>query len=444
MKKLFILIITAFILWGCSGSSASSKKPNIIILSIDTLRADHLHCYGYPHNTSPNIDGFAEENVLFEFAYTPIPKTSAAFCSMMTGLHPFIHKCLPNRGTIRADLTTLAEALKGNGYQTTAVVDNANLAKSYQFNQGFDEYVEVWNKTEIKAESTPYITRKTLEFLESPPGKPFFFWANYIEPHTPYIPPAAYVKPMPPGRDIRTVKPGMIAGNNVVIRSSNRHDEGYHTSLYDGAVRYVDSEIGRILTAFKASPLSKNTILIITADHGEDLGEHNFFFNHGPLTFNAASRVPMIIHWPGKPARRVRRTVSIMDVTPTILQSLEINPPEYPMQGKNLFTHRTQRNLILFGMLGTHGVVSGHYHYVQVHKKLQRQLGLDPAYIFHILKDPYERENRIEEFRNLANTLSKRYKAYFGQHGYLKRKGNTTEPKLTEKEKKSLKTLGYL
>lgn len=444
MKKPFILIFAAFILWGCSGNQGSPEPPNIMIISIDTLRADHLHCYGYPHETSPNIDQFAKENVLFEFAYTPIPKTSAAFCSMMTGLHPFIHKCRPNRGTVQEHLTTLAEALKKKGYRTSAVVDNANLAKSYQFNQGFDKYIEVWNETETKAESTPFITRSIIDFLKKPRKKPFFFWANYIEPHTPYIPPQEHIQPRPPGRDIRTVKPGMIAGNIVVIRSSKRYEEGYHTSLYDGAIHYIDSEIGRILDVFRASSFSKNTILIITADHGEDLGEHNFFFNHGPLTFNAASRVPLIIHWPGKQSRRVRRPVSIMDITPTLMETIGISAPAYPLQGKNLFTNRAQRNLILFGMLGTQGVVSRHYHYVQVQKKLQKQLGLEPAYIFHILKDPYERINRIGEFRNLADTLSKRYKAYYGRHGYLKKNKKSKEPKLTEKEKKSLKTLGYL
>lgn len=444
MKKALIMIVLPLLLWGCGERSTNKKLPNIILLTIDTLRADHLHCYGYEYETSPHLDRFAAQSTLFEYTYTPIPKTSAAFCSMLTGLHPFIHKCAPNRGTVNKRLTTLAEALSTKGYQTEAVVANANLAKVFQFDQGFANYIEVWNEIETKEESAPFITGKVIDFLESPQKKPFFIWANYIDPHTPYIPPTEHIQPRPPGRDIREVKPKLIAGMHREMNQKGRFNEGHFTSLYDGSIHYVDSQIGRILDHIEKSGLHENSIIIISADHGEDLGEHNFYFNHGPLTFNAASRVPLMIRWPGKQPRRVRRVVSIMDITPTLFDALDIPAPKYPLQGRNLFTDRTQRRLKLFGQLGTFGMVAGHYHYIEVLPQLQRQLGLEPRYIFNILKDPYEKENLIAEFSNLADSLSREYKAYFSRHGYMNTKNKAPAPELTEKEKRDLKTLGYL
>jgi len=444
MKKTLTILAISILLWGCSGNPAGKDMPNIILITIDTLRADHLHCYGYEYETSPNLDRFAAQSTLFEFAYTPIPKTSAAFCSMMTGLHPFIHKCAPNRGTVNPRLTTLAEALTAKGYRTEAVVANANLSKKFKFDQGFSTYVEVWNRIATKEESSPFITGKLLEFLESSPKQPFFIWANYIEPHTPYLPPAEHIQARPPGRDIRDVKPRLIAGMQREMNQKGHFEEGHFIALYDGAVHYVDSQIGRVLDRIEKSGLYENSIVIISADHGEDLGERNFYFNHGPLTFNAASRVPLMIRWPGKPPRRVHRVVSIMDITPTLFQALNIPAPSYPLQGRNLFTDRTQRRLKLFGQLGTFGMVAGHHHYVEVIPQLQRQLGLAPKYIFNILKDPYETQNLAEEFSNLADSLSKEFKAYFSRHGYMNAKQKTKSPELTEKEKRDLKTLGYL
>jgi hypothetical protein len=133
-----------------------------------------------------------------------------------------------------------------------------------------------------------------------------------------------------------------------------------------------------------------------------------------------------------------------MDITPTLFDALDIPAPKYPVQGRNLFTDRTQRRLKLYGQLGTFGMVAGHYHYIEVLPQLQRQLGLEPRYIFNILKDPNEKENLIAGFSNLADSLSREYKAYFSRHGYMNSKHKPPAPELTEKEKRDLKTLGYL
>jgi choline-sulfatase len=140
-------------------SSRQEERPNIILISIDALRADHLSLYGYPYQTSPHIDELAKRSTVFEYAYSLIPKTSASFASLMTGLHPFIHRTQPNQDSLNEKFITLAEALKLRNYSTEAIVDNSNLSPKYKFNQGFDRYITVWEDREKREESTPYITQ---------------------------------------------------------------------------------------------------------------------------------------------------------------------------------------------------------------------------------------------------------------------------------------------
>lgn len=438
--------MTVFTFQSCSTDSEETKQneTNIILLAVDTLRADHLHTYGYSYQTSPHIDAFARQSLLFEYAYCPIPKTSASFASMLTGLHPFIHKTRPNRGYLKEKYLTLAETLKLKGYHTHAVVDNANLAKKFLFHQGFDEYVEVWDHIEEKEQSTPFITQKILSFLNDYDKKrPFFLWVNYIEPHTPYVPPAQFVEERPKGRDISQVKPKIIAAMRRIIKQKDIYDEGHYIGLYDGAVKYVDAEIGKVIDLFFKKGLQQNTIFIITADHGEDLGERNFYFNHGPLTFNAASRVPLIVYMPGLKSRRIKTPVSNMDIYPTLLNRLDLEAP-YPLQGADLLRPPKNRPLYMIGQVGSIGVVENNLHYVRVFPKLAKALGIEETHLYEIYADPYEHTNIFSQYKPRAASLNKKYQHYYKTHGYLKAGQKQEEKPLSEKEKKSLKTLGYL
>jgi len=223
------------------------ERPNIILISIDALRADHLSLYGYPYQTSPQIDEFAKRSTVFEYAYSLIPKTSASFASLMTGLHPFILRTQPNQDSLNEKFITLAEALKLRNYSTEAIVDNSNLSPKFKFNQGFDRYITVWEDREKREESTPYITQKVLEFLAHPPGKPFFLWAHYIEPHFPYVPPSRFIEDRPEGRVLGEIPRAILVGNlsTAVDRQSKK---GHYLALYDAAIKYVDSEFGKIMS----------------------------------------------------------------------------------------------------------------------------------------------------------------------------------------------------
>ncbi len=435
------LTIILAIFCGHSGQN-KSEEFNFIIITVDALRADHLSTYGYQYQTSPNIDEFAKKSTLFEYAYCPIPKTSASFASFMTGLHPFIHKTAPNRDLLKEKYITLAEALKLRGYYNFAVVDNPNLSKRFKFHQGFDQYMEVWDKTDKKIESTPYITDKVNEFLRDNKKRPFLLWAHYVETHTPYLPPEEFVEERPKGRIIEKIKDKIIAGERKYMDENS--DEGYFLSLYDGAVNYIDSEFKKIIDLIYEKNYHKNSIIIFSSDHGEELGEYNFFYNHGPLTFNSSARVPLIIYIPKEKARRIKYPVSLLDIYPTILDKVGLSLP-YEIQGVNLFEKPKQRYLFIKGHLGTRSVVYNSYHLVKVLPDLSKKLGLGNDYFFDILEDPYEKENISHKRKELQAFLDTKYMEFFNQHGYLNNKAEKEQKvPLSQKELERLKSLGYI
>jgi arylsulfatase A-like enzyme len=446
-KRKNAIVFTIILLTGLLASCGLFQKdktdrPNIIIITVDALRADHLSTYGYPYKTSPHIDDFADRSILFEYAYCPIPKTSASFASFMTGLHPFIHKTRPNRDSLKEKYITLAEALKLKGYYNAAVVDNANVSKHYKFHQGFDQYIEIWNEISKKQESTPSITQKVLEFLNNNERKPFFLWAHYIETHTPYLPPEQFVEERPQGRIIKKIERKIIAGERKYMTDDS--DEGYFTSLYDGAVKYIDSEFEKITSLIFEKKYHKNSIIIFSSDHGEDLGEYNFFYNHGPLTFNASARVPLILSVPGERSRRIKYPVSLMDVYPTLLSKVGLSLP-YNIQGRDLFTAPAQRYLFIKGHAGTDAVVINNYHLVRVSSTLSKKLDLKRIHFFDIYEDPYEKNNISHKKQRLQDAMANEYDQFFKKHGYLnKMSPEEKEPPLTKEELESLKALGYI
>lgn len=445
MKKylLYIFIVTLLTVSSiqCDKTGLKQKENlNIIIITVCTLRADHLSTYGYEYKTSPNIDAFAEESLLFEYAYCPVPKTSGSYASFMTGLHPFVHKTRPIMDSLDQRHITLAEILRMKGYYNFAVIDNTNLSKKYNFNQGFDEYIEVWNEIEEKKESTPFITKTVLDFLEETKNKPFFLWANYLETHTPYIPPEKFVEKRPPGRDLRKVKNKLIGTGNIKLDKNT--NEGYFLSLYDGAVKYIDSEVGKIFNLIYEKGYHKNSIIIFSADHGEALGEHNYYYSHGLLTFNASARVPLIMRLPEKKSKRLKYPVSLMDIYPTILYKVGLFPP-YEIQGISLFEKIKDRMIFIYGCDKSRAVVHHKYHSIKIMPEFSKRLNINSHYLFNNFKDSFQKENLYKDKKKLFDFMDSEFDKFFEKHGYLDSKQNNTS-KLSQKEIEALKALGYL
>jgi len=313
------------------------------LITIDTLRADHLSSWGYERETSPVIDELVRQGVRFEQAQVQWPKTGPSFASMMTATYPKDNGIVRQVGIpVPCAFRLLAEELSALGYQTQAVVANGAVGREFFFDQGFDGYVETWkveeqyegrnwrNRRRRDANRAERVTDLALESarrLER--TRPYFLWVHYLDPHAPYSPPGEHrdlfqddeffdpaervkIDSTKARREI-----GAIGKNDVVDREDRL---AFYVARYDAEIRYTDQEIGRLLAGLHAEGLDRNRVTVVTADHGESLGEHNYYFSHGRLPFQTCLRVPLIFHWPGAlEARSDGDPVALIDLAPTLL-----------------------------------------------------------------------------------------------------------------------------
>src|SRR6267154_4894310 len=267
----------------CPGLFAESKPAlNLVIITIDTLRADHLGCYGDKQIRTPNIDALASESVRFERAYTPVPVTLPAHTVIFTGTYPTLsgmHDFSGNK--LNSNQPTLATVLRQQGYATGAVIGSAVLDSRFGLNQGFDFYYDHFDFNRLQESNLEAMERPgnvvadvTLDWLGKNSGSKFFLWMHLYDPHYPYRPPAPY-------------------------------SDQYKDRLYDGEIAFADAQVGRIIAFLKAKDLYRNTLIVLSGDHGESLGEHGEK-THGFFIYNATLHVPVIIHLPqGRSARTV-------------------------------------------------------------------------------------------------------------------------------------------
>ncbi len=319
------------------------KRPNVLLLTIDTLRADHLSLHGYRRATSPRIDAFAREAAVFERAYTYWPKTRGSFVALLTGRRDSQTGYSKTHPGLLGFNPTLAGALKEAGYRTAAVIDNGNLAADHGYAQGFEEYRETWQEKDLRTEMdrTRAITEAGARFLHSAGSdRPFLLWLHYVNPHAPYEPPApfdtAFLDEEGRGGETLPVVAGFHGGIPRRWEKPGQRRLGYYVAQYDGEIAAVDQEVGRVLAALRSSGRAEDTVVVITSDHGESLGEHDYYFDHGEDLFEPSLRVPLLVRVPGgAPAARVHALASLLDVVPTVLDAVKVSYPA-DLAGKSL------------------------------------------------------------------------------------------------------------
>jgi arylsulfatase A-like enzyme len=307
------------------------SRPNIILITIDTLRAGHLSCYGYPRQTSPTLDRLAQEGVRFASAYSHVELTKPSHETMLTGLYPPSHGVLSNRDRLALDVVTVPQRLQQLGYHTVGMVSGAHMGPEFGTDRGIDDFY-VCPTVRRPAGDT---TRIALEWLNMLQQEPFFMWIHYFDPHAPYLPPqpynlfyntadAPYRKPM---ADIPLPANWgdwfEVEGWPPPIR-----DVAEMITQYDGAIAYTDANIARLLACLDELGLSERTLLVVTADHGEGFGEHGVVFNHFGL-HEEMLHVPLIMHAPGRlSAQEVTELVGHIDLGPTLLDLLGQQIPQ--------------------------------------------------------------------------------------------------------------------
>jgi arylsulfatase A-like enzyme/tetratricopeptide (TPR) repeat protein len=293
------------------------EKPNVILVTMDTTRADHLACYGYPNIKTPNLDALAGRGVLFEQAATAAPLTLPAHCTIMTGMYPTYHGVRVNGNTALSDeQTTVAEVLSARGYRTGAFIGAFVLDGRWGLKQGFQYYDDQFDLNKYKHLDLGAIQKPgnqvmdaALAWLEEQKKSSFFAWIHLYDPHLPYDPPEPY-------------------HSEYSLRGP--------TGLYDGEIAFMDEQIGRCVAWLEKNDLNKNTILVLIGDHGEGLGSHGEGA-HGYFIYDYAVHVPFLVitPFPELRGKRVSSQVSSVDVFPTLLDLAHIAAP-LKTQGRSL------------------------------------------------------------------------------------------------------------
>ena len=331
---------------------------NIIIISFDSLRADHVGYFGYSKNTTPNIDKFCDESTVFKNAVTQGHWTLPSFASIFTSTYPSVHgelKGINNTSLgkkIPKNLVTLPEILKKNNYTTFGISSIPYFSSIYGFDRGFDTFDDSWGfnsfdnvQGELKMvyDFLPNVTDEAVGFIRNNSNKKFFLLVHYNSPHAPYNnTPLEYIQDIPSNANITHLL--NIAGqegqldNETVVNNLSPEEIAFIRSAYDGKIRYADSEINKILNEVKNQHLEGKTIIVIMSDHGENLGEYGYFGHGRETPNNETAYVPLIVKIPNTEPQTINRYVQTMDIAPTLLDAAGIEKPDY-YQGRNLFSN---------------------------------------------------------------------------------------------------------
>lgn len=428
MKKKSLLLLALFLLLAGGlflllRKGEKDFKPNVLIITLDTTRADHIGAYGCKSAQTPNIDRLAGEGTIFRNCYAQLPLTLPSHCTLFTGRYPMAHNVRNNGKYFLNDSEfTLAEALHAEKYQTYAVIAAFVLLSKFGLHQGFDIYDDILNphelahnfKSEIPATK---VYDKFSGWLAKNSSQNFFAWVHFYDAHDPYNPPAAFAKRF---------------ANNPLGR-------------YDGEIAYVDMYVGKIIDDLRDRGLLEKTLLLIVGDHGEAFGEHQEH-GHAIFCYEENLRVPLIFHYPASVAKgkTVLERVSLVDVMPTVLDILEIPIPG-AVQGKsfmNLLHGRKEkepRSVYFESMYGKEemnwapltGIIDKNYKYIS----------LPQPELYDLRTDRLEKENLFKKKNIVARELDKRLGKFIVSHS---QRGGETRRELTESDMDELQALGYI
>jgi choline-sulfatase len=415
-------------------SPRTHEIRNVLLISIDTCRADHLGCYGYPLDTTPNIDAIASEGIVFEHALSPLPFTLPAHCTMLTGTIPPYHGVIDNTDyKLNDGDVTLADLLREKGYLTAGFVSSFILDSQFGLGQGFDFYdddFEPANDTmDINQQSGGETTQDVIEWLGTHKDEKNFVFLHYYDPHFTYEPPEPFAS------KFRNVPPP----KHVTTRFEQALFDGYA-----GEIAYTDHCIGQVVDKLRQLGLYDSTMIIITSDHGEMLGQHGEGF-HGYFIYQPAIRVPLIIKLPQlSKHRRITSTVGLVDIVPTVCSVLGIDLST-PVQGQDLspcfdsdWLPPSDRHLFCQSLEPTKynansllGVVTDRYKYIKTTR----------SELYDLVEDPYELNNIAVEQADRSQTMEERLRQILQETTRGKEGG---KEHLDNQTRERLESLGYI
>ena len=401
-----------------------AMKPNVILIGVDSLLADHMSCYGYRRLTTPHIDRFAQGGVLFERTYSAHIPTTSAYSSMLSGMDCFSTQvvALRHKGPLRPEVRTLAEILHGSGYNTSCVGFGGNPGS-----RGFDNYLEYpgWGSwAEGRSPKAQNLNRVTIPELNrlTNQNEPFFLFLRHMDPHAPYLPPEPYERMFYHGDEC---DPGNASMQPVMAfkpfcdffaswMPPGITDKDYVIAQYDGAIAYMDACIQAIFNALETRGVLNDSIVILNGDHGETLYDHECWFDHHGL-YDVTLHVPLIIRYPRAIAagKRISGFNQHKDLVPTILDMAAIQTDiEFdgrslvPMVRGEVASHESEFYITECTWMRKHGWRTPHWKLIvalepDFHFKL-------PVELYNLIEDPDENNNLAEVRPDIVSTLQDR------------------------------------
>ena len=423
--RLWVVLTLSFFVAAAARPSlgADGVEPNVVVITIDTLRADHLGCYGDRSIQTPNIDALSRSSARFTHAFTPVPITLPAHTALFTGSFPMatgMHDFSGNR--LPASAVTLANVLHDHGYSTAAFLGAAVLDSRFGLSQGFDTYFDHFEFSRLDEANLDSIKRpgdqvidNALAWLKAHPREPFFLWVHLYDAHYPYTPPEPFAS-------------------------------RYRDRPYDGEIAFADAQVGRLLTFLNETRRYVGAVLVLAADHGEGLGEHGEK-THGFFVYNSTLHVPLLVKVPGVAPRTIESEVSLVDVMPTVLQALRLPIPP-TVQGRGLLSEvvgkppsntsnlyaETYLPLLHFRWSQLRALQSAGLKYIEAPRPELYDTRTDPRETKNLLPG---KQALSHEMRDRLQTLERRYTPASGGGA---KETELTDPALADR----LRSLGYV
>jgi arylsulfatase A-like enzyme/tetratricopeptide (TPR) repeat protein len=397
---------------------ASRAKPNVVLITIDTVRADHVGCYGATGVSTPTLDALARDGIVFERALAQVPLTFPSHAAIMTGLFPFQNGAQDfTSPPLDSRFRTIAQALRDHGYSTGAVVSSFAVDHSWGLARGFDFYDDAFSQASYNQRELGLVERKAgesvkhaLSWLQETHGRPFFLWLHLYDPHSPYNPPEPF-------------------------------QSEYAGHLYDGEIAYADHELGHLIQWLKQTHLYGRTLIVVVSDHGESLGDHGEK-EHGFFLYNSTLRVPLIIKPPQgagyKPGRN-QNVVEISAIPSTILRIARLSDPmaktALPLAGgagdsRGVYSE-TFYPFNSFGWSPLHSLQIGRFHFIDA-----------PAVeLYDVMADPEEKDNLAPTQGATVAVLREKLDTVLQADSYKPVPG--TASTLSPEAQQKLRSLGY-
>lgn len=413
MKKFLLLLISICMFYSGCGPDLQGKGDNVIVITFDTVRADHFGCYGMGEAHTPNVDQLAKEGVLFEQCISPVPITLPSHTSILTARYP-CHHGVRNNGNyfVPDEELTMAEVFQQAGYETAAFVSAYVLHSLFGLDQGFQTYDDTVRDSEavvsVEERNAKETADAAIRWLSEKHRRPFFLWVHFFDPHHAHRPPQEWADQFP-------------------------------EDLYLGEIAFADHEMGRVLQAAAENDGDRETVVVFAGDHGEAFGQHGER-THAYFTYDATLHVPLIVKLPGSDqgGTRISHQASLVDIMPTVLGYLDIDVPDSKWDGVDLFRLKKDRAAyfesiypFVFEWAPLAGLRTVQWKYIQAPK----------PELFDISQDSDELNNKVENQQEAAERLLRKLQALKPFEGLQEA---ATQRELSAEERRTLASLGYV